>query len=205
MEDKSKYCTIYLVRHGETDWNKKDIIQGQIDTPLNKKGESQALKMASKLEKIHFDAIFSSDLARAKHTAEHIAAKRKLAVKTTKALRERYFGKFQGKKFPKEKNIRKMIEDLVKKSKIESEKPETDDLIISRLTGFLREVSTAYPGKTILLATHAAPIRTLLIHLGFGNYDNLPNGCISNLAYVKIKSDGKNFIISSTSGIQKER
>lgn len=198
------FCTIYLVRHGETDWNKKDIIQGQIDIPLNKKGESQAIEMASKLERIHFDAIFSSDLARAKHTAERIAAKRRLTVKTTKALRERYFGKFQGKKFPKERNMKKMIEGLIKKSKTQSEKPETDDLIISRLFTFLREISLSYSAKTVLVVTHASPIRTILIHLGFGTYENLPNNCIDNLAYVKLKSDGVDFFIEETNGIKRE-
>ena len=89
------FCTIYLVRHGETDWNVKNIIQGQIDIPLNKKGENQALEIANELKDIHFDAIFSSDLSRAKRTAEIIATERKLAVVATKTLREMYFGKFQ--------------------------------------------------------------------------------------------------------------
>ena len=197
------FCTIYLVRHGETDWNVKNIIQGQIDIPLNKKGENQALEIANELKDIHFDAIFSSDLSRAKRTAEIIATERKLAVVATKTLRERYFGKFQGKIFPKEKNIKEMIRFLIKNSKAESEKPETDASIMSRLVAFLKEISVAYKGKTVLLVTHAAPIRTLLIHLGFGTYDNLPNGCIGNLAYVKIKNDGSEFVIEETSGIVK--
>jgi broad specificity phosphatase PhoE len=198
-----KYCTLYLVRHGQTDWNVNGLIQGHEDTPLNKKGESQAFQLATKLKKIHFDAIFSSDLLRAKRSAEIIAKERKMIITTSIALRERYFGKFQGQKFGKEKNIKKLIDNLMKNSKTEKDKVETDDLITARLVSYLGNVSISNLGKTVLVVTHAAPIRTFLINLGFGTYDNLPNGCIANLAYLKLKSDGKDFFIAETSGISK--
>lgn len=68
------YCTIYLVRHGETDNNKNNIIQGSVvDMALNKKGEKQAQQGAARLKKIPFTAAFSSDLVRAKQTAEIIS------------------------------------------------------------------------------------------------------------------------------------
>jgi broad specificity phosphatase PhoE len=52
-----KYCTLYLVRHGETDWNAKKIIQGITDIPLNKKGEKQAKELAQKLTHVKFDTV----------------------------------------------------------------------------------------------------------------------------------------------------
>jgi broad specificity phosphatase PhoE len=64
------YSTIYLTRHGETEWNEKKIIQGHSDIPLNKKGIKQANLLGMELKNIHFDAVFSSDLVRAKKSAE---------------------------------------------------------------------------------------------------------------------------------------
>src|SRR3989338_5919677 len=91
------FCTIYLVRHGETEWNEKKIIQGHSDIPLNKKGELQAKELGQEFKGIHFDAVFSSNLIRAKRTAEIAVLEKKLAVVTTNALRERMFGRFEGK------------------------------------------------------------------------------------------------------------
>ena len=95
---KNHYCQIYLIRHGETDWNAKGLLQGQSDIPLNKEGEKQTIEAAKKhFKKIKFAAIFSSDLVRAKRTAEIIALEKKMAVETSVLLRERDFGPFEGK------------------------------------------------------------------------------------------------------------
>lgn len=82
------YCTFYIVRHGETEWNVKGLVQGHTDIPLTKKGKRQARQLAKKLSRINFNAVFSSDLLRAKQTAQLIALEKKIAVKTTQALRE---------------------------------------------------------------------------------------------------------------------
>src|SRR3989339_1397072 len=94
---RNNYCHLYLVRHGETEWNVQKIIQGHKDIPLNQKGEKQARRLAKKLVKIKFGVVFSSDLLRAKRTAEIVVLEKKIAVKTTKTLRERHFGRFEGK------------------------------------------------------------------------------------------------------------
>lgn len=93
---KNNNTTIYIVRHGESEANAKGILQGQKDYPLTPKGEEQALIISNELKGINFDAIFSSDLLRAKRTAEIIAVERKLAVNTTKMLRERNYGRLEG-------------------------------------------------------------------------------------------------------------
>ena len=103
-------ATFYLVRHGETDWNKEGILQGQTDTLLNDLGVVQAKEAAELLKNVTFDLAFSSDLLRAKHTAEIIASEHNLTVETTKLLRERNFGSLTGKQYKIVKNhFTKMI------------------------------------------------------------------------------------------------
>lgn len=85
-----------LVRHGETDWNRQGRIQGHLDSPLNAEGMAQAGRLADRLRSESFDAIVSSDLGRARSTAEIIAAQTGHVVSVDARLRERNYGIFQG-------------------------------------------------------------------------------------------------------------
>ena len=76
------------MRHGQTDWNVKHRSQGWNDIPLNETGVEQAKNTASKLAGIDIETIYSSDLKRAKKTADIISAKLDLPVHYTKRLRE---------------------------------------------------------------------------------------------------------------------
>lgn len=87
---------ICLVRHGETSWNAEHRLQGHQDIPLNSVGESQAKAVAHALSSESFFAIYSSDLVRARTTAEAIAQASGQCVQIEPAFRERHFGAFQG-------------------------------------------------------------------------------------------------------------
>lgn len=86
---------ICFIRHGETDWNVEKRIQGQIDIPLNETGHAQALAMAFNAGHHNFSAIYSSDLGRARQTAEALADRYEFSVKELSLLRERNYGIFQ--------------------------------------------------------------------------------------------------------------
>jgi len=89
--------TLHLVRHGETEWNRDGRIQGWADTPLSERGHEQARELAATLGERSIGAIYSSDLRRAYETAEPLAQRLGLHVRTTPALRERNFGDNEGR------------------------------------------------------------------------------------------------------------
>jgi len=87
---------LIAVRHGETAWNVESRLQGQLDIPLNARGEEQARRAARVLSDDAIDVVVSSDLARARATAQAIASFNRCPLLLDPALRERSFGSYQG-------------------------------------------------------------------------------------------------------------
>ncbi|MEJ2079877.1 MAG: histidine phosphatase family protein [Acidobacteriota bacterium] len=87
---------IWLIRHGATDWNNQLRWQGHTDIPLNEEGRSQAERLAGELHDRPLGAILSSDLRRARQTADAIATRRSLEVQPTERLREVDVGDLEG-------------------------------------------------------------------------------------------------------------
>ena len=88
---------IILVRHGLTDWNVNDLLQGRTDIQLNQKGKEQAIETANKLVNINIDAIYVSPLKRTLDTAQQINKTRNLNMIIDDRLIERGFGDYEGK------------------------------------------------------------------------------------------------------------
>lgn len=205
--DKKNYCTFYIIRHGETDWNKKNHIQGQKDIRLNGNGIRQAKEAAQLLKHIHFDHVYSSDLLRAKRTAEIIALEHKLAVETTTVLRERQLGTFEGKPMTLlttlDEDLRRLSGEEKEAFKSKHAVEDTDEMA-SRFITFLRETAIANPRKTILVASHGMLIKVLLTHLGFLRPDETVSSKIANAGYIILESDGVDFFITEMKGLTKE-
>lgn len=87
---------IVLIRHGETDWNRERRLQGQLDVPLNTQGLEQAAQLGKALARERFDAVYASDLSRAKQTAQALADEVGVTVRDDAGLRERCYGQFEG-------------------------------------------------------------------------------------------------------------
>lgn len=87
---------ILLVRHGETDWNREQRLQGHLDIGLNERGIEQARLLGKILAHEKIDAAYSSDLSRALDTALAIVAHHQLPVSQDQSLRERHYGEIQG-------------------------------------------------------------------------------------------------------------
>ena len=208
--NRNTLCTIYIVRHAETEWNAIGRIQGQMESSLTEKGLGQARQTAEKLRDITFDAVFSSDLLRTKRTAEIVKLDRELEVVTKEVLRERTYGRGDGKMIEEwRKETRHLLEQYQKLSEKKKwrfkfdEGYESDEELISRFITFLRETAIAYPNKTILIVTHGGVIMTFLAHIGFAKLSELKAAGFKNAGYLKIQSDGVDFFLKEIEGYQK--
>ena len=91
---------LLFIRHGETDWNRQQRFQGQIDVPLNDAGHAQAARLALRLAAEPFELLLSSDLERARQTAEPLARAWGLQPLQLPGLREQHFGAWEGLDVP---------------------------------------------------------------------------------------------------------
>ena len=196
--DKKQYCTLFVARHGETMWNIKKLIQGHSDSPLTKAGVLQAKDLAQELRHIKFDAFYSSDLLRAKRTAQLVALEHKLVVKTAQALRERRYGKLEGTNF----EIINSLSEFERETRNKEAEVEETDVLIARFITYLREISVANMGKNVFVMTHGGVLRHFLIHLGFCTKKQIAGGGIGNAAWMKLKSDGVDFFVEETKRIE---
>lgn len=201
----SDYCILYLVRHGETEWNVQKKVQGHVDSPLTALGVKQAESVAGKLNDIHFDAVFSSDLLRAKRTAEIIIQEKKLAIRTSRALRERHYGIYEGKPSADYQAATAHVWEEFNKLTEEERKTfpypdgiESDEQLGSRFITFLREIAISHMEKTVLVVSHGGALRNFLIRIGYAHREDMPAGSVPNGAFIKIKSDGIDFFVEST-------
>ncbi|GCL66631.1 MULTISPECIES: alpha-ribazole phosphatase [Veillonella] len=160
--------TLYIVRHGETEWNKIGRYQGITNVPLNENGIAQAKACGNALKDIHFDRILSSDLSRALVTAETIRGNRQLEIKTDERLREINFGDWEKLLFTEiEERWPGLIDqmyrrpDIVKVPNGESFQ-EVQDRAWSAVSDFLNENNE---DETILITCHGGTIRTILCKL----------------------------------------
>jgi probable phosphoglycerate mutase len=91
--------TIYIVRHGQTEWNLEGRFQGRLDSPLTNAGVEQAKQLAQRLQNISFDSIYSSSSNRAFSTALHLRKDRAIEVNKSDHLMEMDFATWEGRKW----------------------------------------------------------------------------------------------------------
>lgn len=151
---------LYIVRHGETDYNQKKILQGKTDTSLNQTGINQALKMKEKLKHISFDIIISSPLKRALETAYLIAKEQ--PIKTDSRLEERNLGNYEGKPVSNFTN-KKQYDNYFENCTLESVESIQD--LMKRVEDFIQELKQNHSEKTVLLVTHAGWISAFMSSL----------------------------------------
>lgn len=156
---------IWLVRHGQTDWNLNGIYQGQSDIPLNETGIAQARAFAASLDGTRFDAIYASDLSRAYHTAAIIAETQNLPVIADARLREINQGVWEGQTI--EAVREKYRPDFTPNAKYIStpraEGAESLEDVIRRMVDAANEYHGNHSGGRLLFATHGLSAAALYV------------------------------------------
>jgi broad specificity phosphatase PhoE len=210
-KDKSHYCTLYIVRHGQTEWNLNRIIQGHVDSPLTSEGVMQARALGKKFKDIKFTAAYSSDLLRAHRTAELISKEKNLIIKTSEHLRERFLGKLEGRPFNDHVNELKyvfeeyideqektLLESQINKELVKDVEPIKN--IIARFIPFIREIAITHVGEKVLVVSHGGVLLRFIKHLGY-----MKNPYIKNTGYIKILCDGVDFFVEEVQNIEESR
>jgi len=153
--------TLLLVRHGETDWNAERRWQGHADVPLNERGREQARALADSLARTEIDAIYSSDLSRARHTAEAVGARLDIPVVVDPALREIDVGPIEGLTAEESKAF-------------DGWQGEPKDAHAARILDALHRIAARHPGGRVLVVTHGGSMRRVHEHLGLegGPFEN---------------------------------
>ncbi len=154
---------LWLVRHGQTEWNRIGRYQGQADEPLNAAGIAQAHELASRLANEPFDAIVSSDLSRARQTAEIIAGTLGMSIILDPRLREIDQGEWEGMYFTD--LVSRFEQELLKHHGDPSIGPpggETVTQVAIRANAAADDIARNYPGGKVLVVSHGLTISTLL-------------------------------------------
>ena len=141
---------VLIIRHGETDWNKKRLIQGTIDIPLNDEGRAQALSAHDALKDEKIDAVFVSPLIRTRQTADIVVSGKNVPIIYDERIAERKFGIAEGMS----------IDDIDFEATWLPNKPplydgmETFEMLYGRISSFFDEIYEKYSDKTVLVVTH---------------------------------------------------
>lgn len=153
--DTTRIC---LVRHGETDWNLQVRLQGHEDIPLNAQGIAQAQATAAALAGQPFSAVYTSDLGRARHTAELIASRYSgLRLSVDVRLRERHFGGLQGLTREAAELRYPGLNTRVRNREIDLAPPdggETLRAFATRVEEALDTIAACHAGSNVLVVTH---------------------------------------------------
>ena len=162
---------LWLVRHGETASNASGTFQGQLDVPLNERGEEQARHLARLFATQKFAAIYSSDLQRASRTAELIAIPHQMTLTTDARLRERHYGLLQGKTYAQAEQLlaggRSAGEGGIGSTTMPG--GESISALRRRARAFADDLLRSHPEAsatyTLLIVSHGGLLRVLLTHL----------------------------------------
>jgi len=155
---------IYIVRHGQTDWNRDEIFRGRADRPLTELGRRQAEAAGEALRDVQIEAIYSSPLVRALDTAAPTASIHRLETQVDGGLIDIDYGEWQGV------SRADVIERYPELHRTWSEAPhlvifpggESLADVRSRVLPATKHLASSHPGATIALFSHRVVIKVLL-------------------------------------------
>jgi alpha-ribazole phosphatase len=155
---------LLLARHGETAWNAQHRFQGHADIPLNAAGRGQAATLAESLRSRSIQAVYSSDLCRARETADMVCAGRGLAVNQLPALRELSFGRWEGLTYEEVRRDYPTELQVWLADRLHAAPPAGESLaqLLARLRTVTDRLDAQHAGQTVLVVAHGGPLQLLL-------------------------------------------
>ena len=155
---------LWLIRHGQTDWNVEGRFQGSADVPLNNNGCAQAKRLADKVNGHTFAAVYSSHLKRANKTAQVLADALNLSVIVDDRLREISQGEWEGILFTdiKEQYPNEIVERKTNPQQFRPPGGETVEEVAQRVLQAVNEIAEKYSGKRVLIVSHGLALSTLI-------------------------------------------
>ncbi|MDU7590163.1 MAG: histidine phosphatase family protein [Acidovorax sp.] len=152
--------TLYLVRHGQTQWNLEKRLQGATDNVLNETGRRQAAELAQRLAGVSFSHIYSSGLRRAQETAAAFAGA--TPVTALPALNERSFGKFEG--IYEDQRDAALFAEFGKRGTVLDDSLDGGEslrVLRERVVDTTHRLAARHPGELVLLVTHGGVLDVL--------------------------------------------
>ena len=158
--------TLLLIRHGQTDWNREGRYTGQSDIPINERGKEQARQVAAQLQEMPPDVIISSDLIRARTTAEIIAAPYNLPVHTDPRLREIDQGVWEGMTFSdiKAKYAAEFAARSADPLSVAPPGGETVGQVRERVLAAVTDITRRHAGKRVAIVAHGLALAIIKAH-----------------------------------------
>lgn len=163
MDGLDEVTQLVCVRHGQTAWNAEGRLQGQLDIPLDSRGQAQAEALAAALQEEDLDQVFCSDLIRCRQTLAPLLARRSLPVAWHAGLRERCFGAFQGHTWAELEALNPEAVRLWKAREPDFAAPDGESLnqFRGRVLAVVRELAKQHAGQRLLLVTHGGVLDCL--------------------------------------------
>lgn len=187
--------TIYITRHGETEWNRQCRFQGSMNSELTEKGILAAELLSERIENIDLDLIITSPLKRAYHTAKIVRGNKNVEIIKNEGLKEINLGDFEGMKYD---DIRKSYSDTIEgiqEDPFTNRYPNGENLIefYKRVEKAFKEVIEKCKGKRILIVAHGGTIKCIECY--FRNIKikkDWMNSVVNNCSLTCIKVDEEN-------------
>ncbi|MFS0784557.1 histidine phosphatase family protein [Bacillus sp. 1P06AnD] len=191
---------LYIMRHGETEWNVEKRMQGWLDSPLTLRGRSNVEKLKERLAHIPFEAIYCSPSKRTMETASILKGDRRIKFVEMEGLREIHMGNWEG---CKQEEISKNDPDLFehfwhKPHLYHHPSGETFFELQERALKSISEIEANHMAGNVLIVTHTVVIKSLLAHFKGNSLDKLwdpPYIYDSSLTLIDIEKDGKKVIM----------
>lgn len=161
---------LYIVRHGETPWNKDKRLQGNVDIKLNEYGRELAVKTGEGLKDTRIDLIYSSPLMRAYETAKLIRGNRNIEIITDDRIKEISFGHFEGSNFSeliRDENLTFKYFFKKPESYVAAEDAETFEHLIERAGDFMRDKiePLAASCERVMIVAHGAINKAIMSYI----------------------------------------